>query len=388
MQRKDRTLLTLLLGISFFGQASISMLNLALVFYVRNTLQASPSIVGMFASTASVTYCISLLGLKRFRSHIKPLHAVIGSTVSLGVIPVLIVITRELPLAFVFYGLYGISMSVFWPPVMEWLSRDREQRELGRRMGHFNVSWSIGMILGPYAAGMLSELAPRYALLSAAALAFLITILTAFSALSIPEIRAVPSRNTLNEQGALQDESTPLRYLCWIGLFTGYFIFGITMNVFPMFAQEQLGFTEGSIGFMLLLRGSATTVCFFLLGRTGWWHHRTSAVISLQIAALAICLAGTLLRGRIDTAVFMLLFGMIFAHIYSFAIFHGASGSIDREHRMAIHEAVLTAGVFGGSSLGGVLYDLLAFRHTMLLASAIAAAGLLAQLAVRRSVHR
>ena len=388
MQRTDRTLLTLLLSISFIGQASISMLNLALVFFVRYTLQASPSLVGIFASTASVTYCISLLGLKRFRSQIKPLHAVIGSTTVLAVIPVIIVLTRQLPLAFMLYGLYGVGMSVFWPPVMGWLSRGREQHDLGRRMGQFNVSWSIGMILGPYAAGLLSELAPRFALLSAAGLALVITLLTAYSALVLPDIRKVPSRSTLNAQGPQTDESTPLRYLCWIGLFTGYFIFGITMNIFPMFAQERLGFPEGTIGFMLLIRGSATTASFFLLGRSAWWHHRSSAMIGVQTAALLVCLFGSLLQGRLDTVLFMVLFGICFAHIYSFAIFHGVSGSIDREHRMALHEAVLTAGVFGGSSLGGMLFDLLTFRYTMLLAAAVAAVGLLGQLVVRRAVSR
>ena len=42
---------------------------------------------------------------------------------------------------------------------------------------------------------------------------------------------------------------------------------------------------------------------------------------------------------------------------YSNSIFHGVSGSINRTGRMAVHEALLAAGLICGSLLGGLIYQ-------------------------------
>jgi predicted MFS family arabinose efflux permease len=49
--------------------------------------------------------------------------------------------------------------------------------------------------------------------------------------------------------------------------------------------------------------------------------------------------------------------GALRALSYNSSLFHGVSGSINRTGRMAIHEALLAAGLIFGSSLGGVIYQ-------------------------------
>ncbi len=43
----------------------------------------------------------------------------------------------------------------------------------------------------------------------------------------------------------------------------------------------------------------------------------------------------------------------MFSFLYSYALFHGVSGSHNRERSMTIHEAVLNVGLFLGTAGGG-----------------------------------
>ena len=56
---------------------------------------------------------------------------------------------------------------------------------------------------------------------------------------------------------------------------------------------------------------------------------------------------------------------------YSFSIFHGASGSINRSHRMLIHEVLLTIGTVLGSVVGGTIYQYVDFDTVLYAGSAL-----------------
>ncbi len=380
MQRNDKVLLGLLYLVSCIGQASIIIINLALVFFARNTLRLDPAYIGFFAAAANVTYCFGLIVLKDFSASLKPLHTSLIASSAMALIPLLITLNQGVTAAFLLYGLYGLFMSLFWPPIMGWISRGREKKELGRRMGQFNVAWSIGVLTGPYLAGLLSELNPVYGLYAAGASAFTVVMIMAVSSRLIPEISKAESRKTLNSLKTQVDASTPLRYLTWAGLFTGYVIFGITMNIFPLYAQDVLQYPEGRIGMLLLFRGVSTTGCFYLLAKSHYWHHNPKAIFGFQMLAVLTCLFGMGASSFLSLTVFMLVFGICFSHLYMFAIFHGASGSINRERRMAIHETVITLGVFLGSAAGGMLYSRWGFFASMAAAAGVGTAGLVFQL--------
>ncbi|MDD3366475.1 MAG: hypothetical protein PHS67_04350, partial [Sphaerochaetaceae bacterium] len=70
---------------------------------------------------------------------------------------------------------------------------------------------------------------------------------------------------------------------------------------------------------------------------------------------------------------FFFVFGMLFAMMYSFSIFHGASGSIHRSKRMLIHEMLLTIGTIVGSIVGGTVYQYLDFTRVLYACSVLVA---------------
>ncbi len=385
MGRKDHLLQTFLYAVSFLGQTAISVVNLGMVFFLKNTLGLRAELVGIFAASCSVTYCISLILGKHIVTSLKPLHALGISTAGMIACTAGIVLLGHPAAALVLYLCFGFFMALFWPPIMGWISRGRESRDLGRSISRFNVSWGIGIIVGPYVAGLISEVSPARALWAAAGIFAFVCVIAAIASTFIADVRTAPSRKTLKRTSIPADASTPLRYLCWVGLFTGYFIFGISMNVFPMFALDVLAYPESRIGFLLFLRGVTSAFGFYLLGKTHYWHGSVRSIFTLQAITSLLGIFLALSLGYAGLIVFMLIFGLCFSHLYSFSIYHGVSGSVDREFRMALHEAVLTSGIFLGSSLGGVLYAQAGFQWTMVLSAAVGFLGLCIQVALYRS---
>lgn len=367
---------------AFFAQTAIGMINLALIFFMKNTMGHDPEIVGLFAGVVSVAYCISLITLKKYTERLKPRHAVEIASAGMFVSGVMIVLLQNTLAAFFLYALYGVCMAFLWPPLMAWISRGREGRALGKGLAGFNLAWSFGFIIGPYSAGIIAETSAAAAVYTAAGISGFLLLLMAVVTASVPSLHAAESSRTLQQSSRLKDSSTPYRYLSWIGVFSAYFVFGVVMNIFPMYAQDILSYREGTIGFMLFVRGAATTLFFVLLGKMSFWHYNFSSILSVQLIFAAGCIWAMFISSFWAILLFFIFFGLMFSSLYTFSIFHGVSGSIHREKRMAIHESVLTAGVLSGSVLGGFLYSWTTYQMTMAAAAVIALTAAVLQITV------
>jgi len=233
-------------------------------------------------------------------------------------------------------------------------------------------------------AGLIAEKSAEIAVYAAAGVSAFVLLLMLTVTAFVPSIRAVESNKTIRRNSADADASTPFRYISWTGLFTGYFVFGVVTNIFPMYAQDVLQYRESMIGFMLLIRGAATTVFFVLLGKWTFWHSSFKVTAAVQGIFLISCLWAMRISSCWSILLFFTVFGMVFASLYTFSIFHGVSGSADRESRMAIHESVLTAGVLSGSVIGGYSYHYISYQSTMAVSAGIIAVSVLVQSALFR----
>jgi MFS family permease len=354
-----------LLSAALIGQMSIGMLTLGLVFFMRDTFQLGPQAIGLFASSATLTYFLGCVFLKKAVSRLKPRHAVEIASSGMMITSILILFAPQPWVAFLSYMAYGLFMSLYWPPIMGWLTRGMEGGELSRRISWFNLSWSLGIGFAPYLAGVLTEYHAALAVLVSGALMGVIFLGIVIATAAVPEIKAIVSSQTHTKTHGLQDSSTNLRYITWLGLFSAYVIFGVTMNVFPLYARAELLLRESTIGMLLLIRGLVTAGFFVLMGRSSLWQYNRKLMLFTQIFLAGACLAGLFSITFITLSLFFMLFGVAFAALYTNSIFHGAAGSVDRESRMAIHEAVLTAGVILGSSLGGSIYQYGSFAAVM-----------------------
>ncbi|MBC8452645.1 MAG: MFS transporter [Spirochaetes bacterium] len=367
--------------ISFLGQLSMAAINLGLIFFMKAVFLLDPQSIGLFAAISALSYLVGILVLKHLVSSFPPPKTILLAAIGMLFSGSAVLIVKTAWPAFILYGLYGIFMSFYWPPVMGWLSRDKEKKELGKTIANFNLSWTWGVLAGPFIAGLLSEKSPVYAIEAAGGIMLIVVIMLAVVS-RLPSISAVPSNHDHKKAINQKDTSTYLRYVCWVGLISGYFVFGITMNIFPLYAQDILHMPESAIGFLLLIRGLVTALIFMVMGKFHIWQFRFLSIVVFQALLAASLLVGLIADTVILLTLFFTLFGISFSGIYTISIFHGAAGSSDREHRMAIHEVMLTIGIVSGSLLGGVLYQQMSYSSVMVFCLIVTAAAAAVQTAV------
>lgn len=381
MSRNQSLKKGVLFSISLLGQLAIGILSLGIIFFLRTRYSLSAQLIGIYSSVGTLCYFFGCT-LSSFFSFLKPRHAVQIASGGMGLSILVIAFEGPLFVSFIAYGAYGLFMSLYWPQIMGWLTRGIEGRELSGTISQFNLSWSTGIFLAPYLSGLLTQQRIVYPIYTAALLMFLILLIVLVSTRLVPEIRSSVSSKEEVSASAQVDTSTLLRYSCWILLFCAYYLFGISMNIYPIYGKEVLLLTESSIGLQLLSRGVVTTIFFVLLGTVSWWHYNRLQILLTSILLLAVSLLGLFLSTPQGFYLFYLLFGLAFALSYTNSIFHGAAGSIDRASRMAIHEAVLTSGTILGAFLGGILYARWGFSSVMLSAIIVSGVGSLGVLVV------
>lgn len=387
MSRNQSLKKGVLFSISLLGQLAIGILSLGIIFFLRTRYSLSAQMIGIYSSVGTLCYFIGCT-LSSFFSFLKPRHAVQIASGGMGLSILIIALEGPLVLGFVAYGAYGLFMSLYWPQIMGWLTRGIEGRELSVTISQFNLSWSTGIFLAPYISGLLTQQSIVYPIYVASFLMFLILITVLVSTRLVPEIRSSVSSKEEVSTSVKDDTSTILRYSCWILLFCAYYLFGVSMNIYPIYGKEILLLAESAVGLQLLSRGVVTTIFFVLLGTVSWWHYNRNQILFTAVLLLAVSLLGLFLSSPGGFYLFYLLFGLAFALSYTNSIFHGAAGSIDRASRMAIHEAVLTSGTIFGAFLGGILYARWGFSSVMLSASIVSGLGLLGVLAVLLRVRK
>jgi DHA1 family inner membrane transport protein len=372
--------LALLLPSAFLTSLGIGVVNLGMLFVVKEGYGAGPAIVGWFAALWAMAYfagCILLRPLAR----VLPAHAsmAIMNLASAGLFAAHLALPG-LVSAFLIYGLYGLATALFWPRLMGWLASGLEGPALSRASGAFSLSWSAGGVISPFLAGVLSEreiFLPVYVGAAVFAFAGLFLLAGRRIAPSPPLAAATSSRDAA-------DRSTSLRYPAWIGVFLVYAFISVFFTIFPLFAKDELGLPESSIGFILLLRAASSAFGFWLFGRLSYWHFKPGHIALAVLAALALDIVLIAARSPVAIALCLVLGGLVLADIYGKSIFYGSSGARDLDARMTVHEALLTAGQIVGSIVGGLVYQTVSWSAVFVVLAAIMAAGLGAQVYLLR----
>lgn len=369
---RSASLQTLIINMaSFWAQFAISMVNLALVYHMRLAFDLSAQMVGLSAAIYTSTYFACCLLLGPFASRLKPRHSVELSMVGMSFATFIVMTTKTVIVAYLALVLYGIAMSFLWPQIEGWLARGKEGRALNRATSSFNVSWSLGAALSPFLTGILLEHATGTPLFAGIILFILVFLIVKVATMLVPGIRAVVSEKQNLHQTEMIDSSTPLRFLSWAGVLTVYASLAVTLTIFPLHAMDNLPFSESIVGFLLFVRGISTVGMFVVMGKTSIWHFNKPIVLITQILVAMICLYGTIMEGVGGHILFFFLFGILFSMSYSYSIFHGASGSVNRSHRMLLHEVLLTIGTVVGSVVGGTIYQYLDFATVLYACAAL-----------------
>lgn len=356
---------------SFMAQFTIAMVNLALVYRLRNYFNVSAQVVGFAASTYNFTYFVACLLLSPLTRRLKPPQSVNISLIMMTIAVGVVLFTTHIGVAFVALVFYGIAMAFLWPQIEAWLARGKEGQALNRATSNFNVSWSLGLALSPLLTGALVEVGTTIPLVLAMALFLLVFILISVAQTTIFNDDSSVSEHThiKNSQGV--DQSTPLRFLSWAGVLTVYCALPIILTIFPLYAQDHNIFSESIVGTLLGVRGLVTVAMFIVLGRSKRWHFKKWLIILVQVAVALILFGARFATTYLHYLLFFFLYGLLFACAYSMSIFHGASGTLQLSKRMMIHEVLLTLGSVIGAIFGGGIYQKYGFSNLLLIASIV-----------------
>jgi MFS family permease len=373
----------LILPVTLLFYTALIVTTFSMIFYARDLFQASVSLIGWLAAVPHLCYFSGCFALRPLYRLLLPRYSLILATAAAAVLLVGMLLVRSLPLLFLLYGLFGFSLSLFWPPLMGWLSYGKEERALNTTLGRFNLSWSGGNIIAPFLAGFLLQQGISVPFRAAALIMTAICLIVLTVSLIVPGIRQDRQRESIRRgEEKPEDRSTPLRYPAWIGLFASYVILGITMSIFPLYLREEIGLTETRIGLLLLIRALFSTLGFIILARLSFWHFKSWLMILSQALIILVVGAMAALRTMPGFSVVLALFGLLFALSYDNSLFHGVSGSLRRSTRMAVHESLLTAGMIAGSAIGGILYQSGRFTRVLVFGCAVVAVAAAAQAAL------
>jgi len=368
--------MVLLLPSAFLTSLGIGIANLGMLFVVKDSYKASPSAVGAFAALWAIAYFVGCIALRPLQKKISARTSMAAMNLGTAALFAFHLAVPGLASAFVAFGLYGFITALFWPRLMGWLSSGLEGAALGAATGAFSFSWSAGGVISPYLSGLLTErglFLPVYAAIG---------VFGATGVFILATRRIVPSPALAAPGPAAEetDHSTTLRYPAWIGVFLIYALASVFFNIFPLFAKDELGLPESKIGLLLLVRAVFMTGGFWLFGRLDSWHFKRRLILLPVGVVFLLDLAFIGLRSPLAFALLLAVTGFFQAMAYNNSIFYGASGARDRERRMTIHEALLTAGQILGSVAGGLLYQGSSWASVFRFLAPVFALGLAAQL--------
>lgn len=368
---------------SFLVSVASVQVGLGLIFFTRDVFRATPTLIGWLSGVWSISYVFGCLFVRPAFNRVPPHYLIMGSCFCMFVFVLSMQFAPSMEWIYLLYGLFGLAQSLFWPPLMAWLSTDTEGTALGQVISRFNLAWCAGTIVGPFVCGWLSERATRLPIHLGSSLFLLTGIFVAGAISALPRSHEEYGTVTnLRTHQTVPGRSTLLCYPAWIGLFATYFNFGVILAVFPIAVREELLLTETTIGFLFLIRALFNAMSFVILGKTLFWHFRSVPMLVGQLlgAAVFIGLANT---GSVYTiGALLALLGISHGMSYSISIFHGVSGSLNRAQRMAIHESIIGIGTAVGPVLGGMVYESFTIVHVYRLCAIVLLAGTFAQLAL------
>jgi len=276
--------------------------------------------------------------------------------------------------------LSGLGSSFFWP-VFETLLHEEDLGGTNRRMGAFNMGWTLGITTGSASGGYLMALGPRtvFRVLGTLVLANLTYLLVRSSM----GTRKVAETDTLPRDDPLPPLKERLKflYVAWVANFVMFFSRAATTSMFPKVARVE-GIPDGTIGLVLSLINVGQGLVFIVLSRTSSWHYRAAPIFVFEGVALAGMLLLGFGRNEPAYAAGMLLQGFGMGMAYSSSLFYALSATESKGASTGVHEMLVGSAFVSGPLLAGLVAQKVFLKAAFYLASSAIFLGSLVQLAV------
>ena len=250
--------------------AVVVLYNLALSMYLflfplyLDHLVFNPVLIGTLVSVSAVFQVIFRLPMGAYIDRIGEQNATKLSSATF-LLSIIFFFARPLLPFFIIIQLFsGISSTLFWPSAQTYVV-SMSHRTLGYRMGMFNLLTGVAGVVGPLMGGYSKDLVgPEksfYVLLAVSVVLMLMT-------LTLPRpAKKEPTEKTLGflETMLVVIKEKPL-YFAGIATFCGATSWALVSSFYPIYMQNQLGFSSTLVGLLVGLRALSSAPGGFLGG--------------------------------------------------------------------------------------------------------------------------
>lgn len=342
-------------------------------------LGAGPVHLGTIGATGAVLYVVCSLISGRLsdklnRKYSLLIYGIIGLAACM-------LFTRASSLLelYIYYGLFHVSIGLYWPTLQALLADSRHGRNLSTTLGNFCIAWSLGFTLGHYVCGRLTEYSATlpFGWCVYMSLAVLVLILL----LSEKEAGAKSAGKDFLARPGAKDIRLWKRFLVcgWIANFALVFTLGAAKMLFPKLALDVDGMDRTTLGLMLALIHGGQLAMFWLAKYWHSWQYNRRLYLLTQLLAVPGAALLVWTSHPAGYAAGMLLIGLSAGFTYSSSIYYSTSRPPGSTSRTGFHEAVIGLGILIGPLAGGLVAEIWNLHSPYLLALALIALSLAIQ---------
>lgn len=369
---------------SFLASLDVATVMTAAPWLVRNDFSGSKSAIGLTGGLGVGTYVLGCLIVGRYGRSLKPKRFVMLSQIIVCVLWASIGFVPRLWMLFALLIVQGLAGSLFWGPMMGWISMGYEGKRLNKRLGMFNLCWSVGGILGCFLGGYLYNV--EHWLPFVICSCFAVAVVLFVVRVPAPKCRRQPTGPQV-DQPIQNRDLLAYRLMSRIALFTSALGFGVVGAPLAILLGS-MSLTAEVHGITGATYALARTFVFFLLVRTTRWHYKGGFLWACQVFAAAMIFAVGFCQVGWQVVVCVGAMGLSAAVMYKSSQFYWGSGGGGKSANLALHEAVAGIGVVTGSIGGGALAEWIGIRRVYPVAAGCMILAVLVETIVRSAQIR
>jgi len=315
------------------------------------------------AMTGTLTYTVTCLLLRFVRGRISPKTlSIAGASLYAATYLAATRSTATWHLFLVFFG-GGIGSGLFWPMVEAFIARGASGHRASRRMGVFNISWSLGDAVGTVAGGVFFHVMPVLPFVALAATCMLV-VASVLVAARLPEILEPMPPGHPDDPRADGAVNARFRRAAWVGNFVASGVTNVLRSVFTAPARDVFRMGGATIGLVIGTFNATRTLMFYAMRRWHKWRYQSRTFVALNsliaFGMLGVILASLAPAGIATALVFasFAVAGVGAGMTYFSSIFYTVDASEDAQTNTPIHEAVLGAGGAAAAIAAGLTNQL------------------------------
>ncbi len=381
---------------SFLAMFAIAAQVVGVPLVAKRVLGADVWQLALLGVVGSIVYTSVCYGTGLIVGRVKPLNVSIVGALIYGVAMTSAAAAQNLwhLAAAMATGAFGNAL--FWPMLEAAIAQGARGRGLSRRMGAFNIFWSIGDVSGIIIAGALYDVS-RYlpfVMIAVASALIVASLVLAKYARVVKNGQPTPAEIAADALEVTPEVSRGFTRAAWVGCFVSSGVMQVIRNIFADAATDVFRMSGAVYGLAIGTVNVCRTLTFIILRVWRDWHYRPRIYLA-SAGLLSVGLAGFVIAAFLPHAAGIVLVFISFAMVglsvgatYYASIFYSVHTEEPAESKTRLHETMIGAGgtaaifasgassrlvVWASASAGGIVA--LAPVMPFVLCALVAAAG-------------